>query len=150
MRRTGKLTLTVGLTATVFSLLPLIGCKKSTEALIIGSWEGTFAPPGKEGDEKAEIAGKMAKAFNYSVKMRFDADGTITSSTTAMGQELTGQGSWEILSSKGKELRIRTKVTRGRQEDIQEATVIFEDDDTFKLMGGDKPAMVLRRIPSFQ
>jgi hypothetical protein len=105
------LTITRSLALSVFAVTVLIGCRQSTEAKLLGSWD--------------------APAIDASNRITLNPDHTFEGSSSGMGGTLTFKGSWRI---NGDQLVIQYDGKEPISETIAEIT---SDEIRFKDAEGD-------------
>ena len=132
----------------VLSLALLCGCSDaptSPEGRLVGKWHGAVQiDPSKVGEKLT--AEQLATLTDATMEIDFQADGTLTLAGTVTGEPTESSGMWEVVSSTGKTITIKS--TEG--DSSQDVELIFSGNDAFSMPLpeplADAGAMEFRRL----
>lgn len=118
--------------------LGLVGCGGNAEKRLIGKWELDVdsvkdAAKSEAGDNPgAAIA--MGMMDSMKVTLEFKEDNKMTASFSFGGMSKSQNGTWEVVSSSGNDVTIKTEVKNSQtgKTDVDEGSLTFIDDDTIE------------------
>ena len=130
----------------LMTLLAAAGCSKSAGARLVGVWDASL------GDmfEAAAAKGRRVdpeKLPEISITAEFRKDGTFSFTHRTDNLERIDTGTWEASSDEGGWLTIKLITQIAGRVDTKEGVVIFEDEDSCKVMPvrSNDPPLILKR-----
>ncbi|MBN1945529.1 MAG: hypothetical protein JW797_07620 [Bradymonadales bacterium] len=131
MRRVGVL---MAILLALVAATALASCSSSLADKVVGNWGADFLASLEDQPLTQEQRLQVQQmSQNVSLGLLFGEDGTMTVSTAGLGNgERSESAIWEVVSTEGNSITIRTRqTTEGDGQQVQDLVLLFDSGDRF-------------------